>query len=135
MSTLVVDEKQTTSVIVAASRGRESLLVINKNNDQVNINLKNVSPIIIASAKQGPPGPTNLAIVRYIIEVPSRIWSINYDDSYSDFISLNMYNNNGTPMHASRAFKPNNILEIYLTEAMSGYVDIIFGLKNRYETI
>jgi hypothetical protein len=132
MSSLVVNEKQTTSVIVAASRNNGSVLLVNKVNETESINLKNVSPVIVTSTKQGPPGPASIVLERYEIETPSLIWTIQYDPSYSDFISVNMYNTAGTPMHAGRKFKPNHILEFYLTEAMSGYVDIIFGLKNKY---
>jgi hypothetical protein len=69
----------------------------------------------------------NIIFRRYKTDTPKLTWTIEHNLNTNSFIS-NVYDSNGSKMHATTEIINKNTIKIFLTSALTGYVDIIFNV-------
>lgn len=66
---------------------------------------------------------------RYHIQTPQIVWVIPHNQNTDRFVYV-LRNDSGEPITAKLVRRNNNVFEVHLTSALSGYVDLIFDISN-----
>lgn len=85
------------------------------------------SPTVLSSSSQGPPGPTTLEMVRYVVQTKQSVWSISHNKDTVQF-HLKIYKKDGTIINANHSIVDNNNIDIIFTCPVEGYVDVLFKI-------
>ncbi len=72
--------------------------------------------------------------VRYIVGEPSITWVIQHNRG-TTFLHIQLYRWDGVRMLAGITYQDSNTFTVHLTEALSGYVDILFSSSSTMEVL
>lgn len=85
----------------------------------------NVVPLGTTNPSAGGNVQTPVLYKRYKFDTPSLLWTVTHNQNTDMFVTF-LKQINGTPFYALVTLVDKNTFQVHLTDAYSGYVDVIF---------